>query len=83
MSTDRRIAALVPALREVAGPTDRPTDCPECGVPAAVLLDVCEVCLAEFDEVAPLRPASAGQPSHAGMFIFRSYGGQGAVTGAP
>ena len=25
-------------------------DCPECGVPASVRADVCEVCFAELDE---------------------------------
>ncbi|HEV2905902.1 MAG TPA: hypothetical protein VGZ50_01080 [Actinomycetota bacterium] len=42
-----------------ASGSDAPTDCPECGVPAAVLHDVCEVCFAELDEIAPFRLASA------------------------
>jgi hypothetical protein len=47
------------SLSDRASGSEAPSDCPECGVPAAVLHDVCEVCFAELDEIAPLRLASA------------------------
>lgn len=59
MPTDRRIARLIPALHEVAGPVEKPADCPECRSAGSVFRDVCEICFAEFDEVAPAEIALA------------------------